>query len=182
MGEKTNRQNTETQNILWENAVLDFWLQNTLKFSTLSSKEGVGIKFLEMSKTLCGHVELLANVSHWGNYVITTSDQLNHLRWKRKFWLISIFRFYEFININTQKINSTLKLHQSSWYIIKYSIFNICFRHQLILRGNNKTAASSLLLQHRLYNKINRYRPNHSSWLWRWTSSNPQKTLVPRAQ
>lgn len=48
------------------------------------------------------------------------------------------------IDINTENINSILKLYQSSWYAIKYSIFNnIYFRYQLILWGNNKTAVFS---------------------------------------
>lgn len=116
-----------------------------------------------MSKTLWGPVALFAYLSHWGVCVITTADQLCHLRWKTKFWLISVFRFYEFLNVNTQKINSTLKLHGSSRYVIKSSIFNaVCFRHQLILRGNNQTA-SSRLLQYRRYHKINRNRPHQGA-------------------
>lgn len=108
---------------------------------------------------LCGHVKLFTCLSHWGNCVVTTSDTLHLLRLKMRLLLISFSRFYDFIDINTQNINFMLKLYQSSWYVIKYSIFNnICFRHQLILRGNDKMAASSSPCSIDYMIKINRYR------------------------
>lgn len=115
-----------------------------------------------MSKILHGHVKPFTCFESLGGTKLSP-PLINFCLWRLKMRsrLLSSSRCYGFIDVNPQNINSLLKLYQSSWCLVKYRISNnICFKHQLILRGNDKIASLSLPSKYKLYNKINRYRPN----------------------
>lgn len=95
------------------------------KSKILCIEQGIsGDKFLEMGTTLCGLVESSDCLSHWGNYGHYQSDRVYYLG-QKKFQLITIFRFYEFININTQKILHTEIISIILIYYTVYLTFDL---------------------------------------------------------